>query len=67
VLLINSPGGSPVQAGIINDEIERLKAIHNKPMYAVVEESCASAAYYIAAAADEILSTRPASSAASAC
>jgi protease-4 len=66
VLLINSPGGSPVQAGIINDEIERLKAIHNKP-YAVVEESCASAAYYIAAAADEILSTRPASSAASAC
>jgi protease-4 len=54
VLLINSPGGSPVQAGIINDEIVRLKAIHNKPIYAVVEESCASAAYYIAAAADKI-------------
>jgi len=54
VLLINSPGGSPVQAGIINDEILRLKKIHNKPIYAVVEESCASAAYYIAAAADEI-------------
>lgn len=54
VLLINSPGGSPVQAGMINDEIVRLKAQHQKPIYAVVEESCASAAYYIAAAADEI-------------
>ena len=54
VLLINSPGGSPVQAGIINDEMTRLKAKYNKPLYAVVEESCASAAYYIAAAADEI-------------
>ena len=54
VLLINSPGGSPVQAGIINDEIKRLRAKHKKPVYAVVEESCASAAYYIAAAADRI-------------
>ncbi len=54
VLLINSPGGSPVQAGIINDEIRRLKAKYNKPVYAVVEESCASAAYYIAVSADKI-------------
>ncbi len=54
VLLINSPGGSPVQAGMINDEIERLKEKHKKPVYAVVEETCASAAYYIAVAADEI-------------
>jgi len=54
VLLINSPGGSPVQAGIINDEIKRLKAKYKKPVYAVVEETCASAAYYIAAAADKI-------------
>ena len=54
VLLINSPGGSPVQAGIINDEIYRLKAKYKKPVYAVVEESCASAAYYIASAADQI-------------
>lgn len=54
VLLINSPGGSPVQAGIINDEIMRLKAKHGKPIYAVVEETCASAAYYIASAADDI-------------
>lgn len=54
VLLINSPGGSPVQAGMMNDEIRRLKALHKKPVYAVVEESCASAAYYIAVAADQI-------------
>lgn len=54
VLLIDSPGGSPVQAGMINDEIHRLKALHQKPVYAVVEETCASAAYYIAAAADNI-------------
>jgi protease-4 len=54
VLVINSPGGSPVQAGIIYDEIKRLRAKHGKPVYAVVEESCASAAYYIAAATDRI-------------
>jgi protease-4 len=54
VLLINSPGGSPVQAGIINDEIRRLKALHHKPVYAVVEEAAASAAYYIAVSADQI-------------
>ena len=54
VLLINSPGGSPVQAGLIHDEIRRLRALHDKPVYVVVEESCASAAYYIAAGADRI-------------
>jgi protease-4 len=54
VLRINSPGGSPVQAGIVNDEIRRLKAKHGKKVYAVVEEICASGAYYIAVAADEI-------------
>ncbi len=54
VLRINSPGGSPVQAGIVNDEIRRLKAKHNKKVYAVVDEVCASGAYYIAVAADEI-------------
>jgi protease IV len=54
VLRINSPGGSPVQAGIINDEMRRLKALHKKPVYAVVEEMCASGAYYIAVGADEI-------------
>jgi protease-4 len=54
VLVIDSPGGSPVQAGMVNDEIMRLKALHKKPVYAVVEDTCASAAYYIASAADEI-------------
>lgn len=54
VLRINSPGGSPVQAGIVYDEIKRLKKLHGKPVYAVVEEMCASGAYYIASAADEI-------------
>jgi protease IV len=54
VLRINSPGGSPVQAGIVNDEIRRLKALHGKKIYAVVEEVCASGAYYVAVAADDI-------------
>jgi protease-4 len=54
VLRINSPGGSPVQSGIINDEIRRLKVLHQKKVYAVVEEVCASGAYYVAVAADEI-------------
>ncbi|NBX56348.1 MAG: S49 family peptidase, partial [Betaproteobacteria bacterium] len=54
VLRIDSPGGSPVQAGMINDEVRRLKALHKKPVYAVVEETCASAAYYIAVSADQI-------------
>jgi len=54
VLRINSPGGSPVQAGIVNDEIRRLKALHKKKIYTVVEDTCASGAYYIAVATDEI-------------
>lgn len=55
ILRINSPGGSPVQAGIINDEIRRQKKLHPKiPVYAVVEDVCASGGYYIAAAADKI-------------
>jgi protease-4 len=55
ILKINSPGGSPVQAGMINDEIVRLrKQYPKKPLYVVVEEMCASGGYYIAAAADKI-------------
>jgi protease-4 len=55
VLRINSPGGSPVQAGMIVDEILRLrKGYPNKPLYVVVDEICASGGYYIAAAADKI-------------
>jgi protease IV len=55
VLRINSPGGSPVQAGIINDEIRRLRGKYpDIPLYAVVEDMCASGGYYVAAAADRI-------------
>lgn len=55
ILRINSPGGSPVQAGIIYDEIRRLRRVYPKiPLYAVIEDICASGGYYIAAATDKI-------------
>ena len=55
ILRINSPGGSPVQAGYVNDEIARLRAKHpDKKVYAVITDICASGGYYIAAGADEI-------------
>jgi len=55
VVRINSPGGSPVQAGQIYDEIKRLRAKYpNTPLYAVVEDICASGGYYVAAAADKV-------------
>lgn len=55
ILRINSPGGSPVQAGQINDEIRRLRAQYPAiPLYVVVEDICASGGYYVAAAADKI-------------
>ncbi len=55
VVRINSPGGSPVQAGQIYDEIRRLRALHpNTPLYAVVDDICASGGYYVAAAADKV-------------
>jgi protease-4 len=56
VMRINSPGGSPVQAGMINDEIHRLRKLYpKKPFYVVVEDICASGGYYVAVAADQIL------------
>jgi len=56
VLRINSPGGSPVQAGMINDEIHRLRKLYpSKPLYVVVEDICASGGYYVAVASDQIL------------
>ena len=55
VLRINSPGGSPVQAGYINDEIKRLRGKYKEiPLYVVVQDVCASGGYYVAAAADKI-------------
>lgn len=55
VMRIDSPGGSPVQSGYINDEMKRLRALHKDiPLYVVVQDICASGGYYIAAAADRI-------------
>jgi protease-4 len=55
VLRINSPGGSPVQAGYINDEVRRLRAKYPAtPLYAVVQDLCASGGYYVAVSADKI-------------
>jgi len=55
ILRINSPGGSPVQAGYINDEIRRLRAKYpDTPLYAVIADVCASGGYYVAVAADKI-------------
>jgi protease-4 len=59
ILRINSPGGSPVQAGIVYNEVRRLREKHpDKPLHAVVEEICASGGYYVAAAADQIFVDR---------
>jgi protease-4 len=55
ILRMNTPGGSPVQSGYINDEIYRLKELHpDTKIYAVISDVCASGGYYIAAASDEI-------------
>ena len=55
ILRINSPGGSPVQSGIINDEMLRLRAKYPAiPLHVVVEDVCASGGYYVAAGADKI-------------
>jgi len=58
VIQANSPGGSPVQSALINDEIVRLKTKYNKPVYVVVEDVCASGCYYIAVAADKIYANK---------
>ena len=59
VLRINSPGGSAVQSGRIYDALKRQRELYpDKPLYAVVDDICASGGYYIAAAADEIFANR---------
>ncbi len=58
IIKANSPGGSPVQSALINDEITRLKQKYNKPVYAVVEDLCASGCYYVSVAADEIYANK---------
>ena len=55
ILAINSPGGSPVQADLVNREIWRLRAKYpKKPIYAVISDMGASGAYYVAVAANRI-------------
>lgn len=59
ILRINSPGGSPVQAGYIHDEVLRLRDENpDIPVYAVITDTCASGGYYIAVAANEIYANR---------
>jgi len=53
-LVINSPGGSPVQSSLIAARIRRLASEHNIPVYAFVEDVAASGGYWLACAADEI-------------
>jgi len=55
ILRINSPGGSPVQSGAINDEVRRLRGLYpSTPLYVVVEDICASGGYFVAVSADKI-------------
>jgi len=54
IIEANSPGGSPVQAALINHEITRLKKKYQKPVYVTVQDLCASGCYYAAVAADRI-------------
>ncbi|AFT67214.1 MAG: protease-4 [Cycloclasticus pugetii] len=55
VLRVNSPGGSPVQSSYVYEAIRELKNTHpTLPIYAVVEDLCASGCYFIASAADKI-------------
>ena len=59
IVRVNSPGGTPVQAGYINDEIVRLRALHpDTPLYAVIADVAVSGGYYVAAAADAIYASR---------
>lgn len=59
IVRINSPGGSPVQAGYVGDEIVRLRALHpDTPVYAVITDVAASGGYYVAAATDAIYASR---------
>ncbi|BDG73911.1 S49 family peptidase [Roseomonas fluvialis] len=55
ILVVNSPGGSPVQSSLIAGQIRRLAERKKVPVIAVAEDAAASGGYWIACAADEIV------------
>ncbi len=55
VLIVNSPGGSPVQSRLISKRIRDLANEHGKPVLVFVEDAAASGGYFIAVAGDEII------------
>jgi serine protease SohB len=55
VLIINSPGGSPVQSSLVAQRIRRLADEKKVPVIAFVEDAAASGGYWLACAADEIV------------
>lgn len=57
-LIINSPGGSPVQSALIHSQIRELAAEHEVPVLAFAEDVCASGGYWLACAGDEIFAHR---------
>lgn len=58
IILINSPGGSPVQASILHDRILNLKQRYHKKVAVVGEDALASGGYLVATAADKIFVNR---------
>ena len=59
ILEINSPGGTPVQAAMIYDEINRLRQLNpDTPIYTVISDICASGGYYVAAATEQIYANK---------
>jgi serine protease SohB len=55
VLVVNSPGGSPVQSSLVAQRIRRLADEKKVPVIACVEDAAASGGYWLACAADEIV------------
>ncbi|ALJ34662.1 S49 family peptidase [Azospirillum brasilense] len=53
-LVVNSPGGSPVQSALIAKRIRDLATEKKVPVFAFCEDAAASGGYWLACAADEI-------------
>lgn len=54
VVMVNSPGGSPVQSHLIFQRLRQLAVEHNKKIYVFCEDVAASGGYFLALAGDEI-------------